>query len=152
MRKPLHDKSCSLDSLALLLEVPQSELLADLEHDGSETGFHIQELVYLARLRGHDLCVFERWPSRINPVDWSQTPVKIPGGNDIWFAEQMMDQKGILEGYNKNNLPHAVAWMGGFAVDPAGDSFSLLEVIDDKPVGIVEREQFHPAHFWKLIV
>lgn len=141
----LNDKSCMLDSLLILLDIPVTDAIAFIGHDGSERGFHSQEIIDLADHHGYAVTEIQRRPVGINPKTYQNVPIEFLGGNDRRFAAKLHLDSGIVMG-SKMGRSHAVAWDGRVATDPS-NRIKFRLVNDDRK--IVE-EFFVPLYFLRL--
>lgn len=122
----LHDKSCMLDSMCQVLNISHCRAIVWLGHDGSERGFHSQEMVELALIEGFPVTEIQRNPIGVNPVTGEQIRITFPRGNDVRFASHLAHGNGVVMG-SKLGKPHAVAWVDRVAIDPAnGINFRIL--------------------------
>lgn len=141
----LHDKSCMLDSLCFVLGIKHLDAILITGHDGSERGFHSQEIVDVATSIGYAITEVQRYPRAINPQTYERIDITFPEGNDTRFASYLAGSEGVVMG-SKLGRPHAVAWKGRIATDPANSlNFRLL---DDKDT-LVE-EFFKPITLLKV--
>lgn len=131
--KKLNKRSCMLDSFIAAINytadsdrINHSEAAHWLGHDGSERGFHSQEMIDLCL--EHDIAVIEivRNPVGVRPDTYQQIPIfQTP---DWRFFEHMEGRAGVLMGYKHNAQPHAVFWDGEEYTDPAD---GLTRTLDD---------------------
>lgn len=115
----------------MVLNIPVSQIIADIGHDGSEIcwpqfkeplcrrGFHIQELILVAYYKGVTVTPFEALPLLVSgdgkPID---TIFSMPPKQRLGY---IMDTTcGIITGATMNGQPHAVSWNGKDIVDPNG--------------------------------
>lgn len=131
----LHDKSCMLDSFCMVLGIEHAEAVGYLGHDGSEYGFHSQELIDLADFHGYSVTEIQRQPLATHPETWESIKINFLEGNDSRFARHMFGHIGVLMGM-KLGRTHAVAWESVEAIDPANNlRYRLLnknrELIED---------------------
>lgn len=143
----INDKSCMLDSYLLCVDqvVPVLEAVAFIGHDGSERGFHSQEIIDLANHHGYSVTEIQRNPQGINPKTYETVNITFPQGNDRRFADHLFMEPGIVMG-SKMGRSHAVAWNGRVSTDPA--TLINFRMLDDD-LKLVE-EFFVPLTFLRI--
>lgn len=139
-----NDKSCMLDALCNVIGLHIVEAVAIVGHDGSDRGFHSQELVDVCLFAGYTLTEVQRHPRAIHPKTFEELDINFPGGNDARFIRYLASSRGVVMG-SKLGSPHAVAWDGLVATDPAnGLHFRLLndkrELVEEfyKPITLLK--------------
>jgi len=144
--------SCSITALAMTLDIPVSEVITEIGHDGSEIifpnmdepmrrrGFHSQELVEIAWHHGYAMTPIEFFP-RLRANNGSET-VHIWGESfsTVRFFGAIEGSLGILEG-NGRKCQHAVHNFYGNLYDP-DPSGSVYKVDDHK------KHDFYPTRLW----
>lgn len=118
----LHDKSCMFDSFCHVCDIVPLQAIAFLGHDGSEYGFHSQELIDLSDHYGYSITEIQRYPLATHPETYAT--IKIELGEDR-FVRHLVSCNGVLMG-RKAGRTHAVAWVGQHFLDPANGLFFLL--------------------------
>lgn len=142
----INDKSCMLDSYLIVHGGDALKAIAFVGHDGSERGFHSQEIIDLANHDGYATTEIQRMPSGVNPKTYETVKIDFPQGNDRRFAEHLFLERGIVMG-SKLGRSHAVAWNGRVATDPATRiSFRLLDLDACKLI----EEFFVPLTFLRI--
>jgi hypothetical protein len=148
-RKP-NQWSCAITALAMALNVPVKEIIAEAGHDGSEKvfpqlkepmcrkGFHSQELVQIAWSHGYAMT-----PMELVPIIKSTTGVYCfpvwnhPDGKFFErFKKAIRKTEGIIEGRN-GRCSHAMYYSFGQLCDP-----------DDKHVYEFSREECEARGFY----
>lgn len=152
-RKPT-SWGCAITALAMTLDIPVEDVVAEAGHDGGEIifpllkepacrkGFHLQELVRIAWRHGFAMTPVELFP-RIMATDhskthkvWDQTECKAR------FMGIINSTCGILEGYGKL-CHHAVYNRYGQIFDPDPGipvyEFSFANC---------ERRKFYASQLW----
>lgn len=141
----LHDKSCMLDSFCHVLGIAHWRAIVWLGHDGSEYGFHSQELIDVAFIEGYSVTEIQRRPVGIHPQTGNLLQIKSDGVGDRRFAGYLANGNGVVMG-SRLGVPHAVSWIDRAATDPAtGLNFRLLTDSDQ----LVE-EFFVPHTFLRV--
>jgi hypothetical protein len=147
-----NDKSCVLDSFAHALDFPIDQMIRDIGHDGSERGFHTQEIIEFFSCL-YAITEIQRAPVAVHPVTWEQTPITFGGmGAEYRFASHLVMDEGVLLGFNGKGSTHAVSWKNQQAHDPStGQSFGLLKRDSEGCLeGIEPSPLFTPVKFLKI--
>lgn len=137
--------SCLPTALAIVLGVPVQEIFDYLGHDGSQIfwpdlddpwrrrSFHMQEMV--------DYCLSQNYAlTMVSPY----LGLASKDADDVKIIEnKLMDHctkyyNGILTGTVVGGLPHAIAWRGGVAIDPASGLQLVTQIMIEK-FHIVQR-------------
>ena len=145
---------CLVTSFAMALDIPVSEAIERLGHDGSRRlwphlpeplcrrGFHPQELIDLCRFYGYAVTRVELCP-RIAPAQDEQ-PVPILDDAHAWsrFEDILQTSFGVIEGVGRE-CGHAVAYDRGHIFDPDGRNYAYLRIG-------CEARGFYVRHLWRL--
>lgn len=119
----LHDKSCMLDSFCDTLDVPHLQAIAFLGHDGSEHGYHSQELIDLSDHYGYSVTEIQRHPKGTHPKTYATIKIEL---GDKRFISHLYGTSGVLMGM-KAGRTHAVSWCNPTFTDHSnGLSFPLV--------------------------
>jgi hypothetical protein len=143
-----------ITALAMTLDIPVSELVEDVGHDGSEVifpllkepmcrkGFHSQEIVRLAFKSGFAMTPFELFPT-IMANDHSTThKVWDETYSRAFFMGAVNSTSGILEGRG-TSCKHAVHNSCGTLYDPDPNGTVYPFSFQD-----CEAQGFHPSRLW----
>jgi len=123
----LHEKSCMLDSLCIVLDINPQYAVKFIGHDGKERGFHSQELIDLADNLGYATTEIQRFPRGVNPNTYETVNINFTEGNEERFVNHLRHEAGIIMGM-KLGRPHAVAWLKDHYIDPAnGMDYKLIQ-------------------------
>lgn len=142
--------SCGAASLAMLLDLPLSGIVARIGHDGSEIlfpemeeprcrrGFVLDELQTVCFSLGKSLVPFEAFPL----LEGTR-----PIYSESWAEERilriMQFGPGLIEGMYSFGRHHICAWDGYEVFDPTGPRrYRLTDRNADK---------IHITHFWRLL-
>lgn len=119
--------SCVLDSFAFVSGIPQFVLIADIGHDGTNKGFHTQELIEVMLAHGRAVTEIQRYPRATHPVTLKQRTITFKEGGepDSRFVRHLVGNEGVLLGVNAKRSPHAVAWYSNRIYDPATGESSI---------------------------
>lgn len=125
--KKLHEKSCMLDCFMKACGLTHYDYaVAFVGHDGSERGFHSQELIDLALAVGYTVTEIQRHPLGTHPETRQPVEINWPLGVNHRFVKYLQKYKGVLMG-TKLGRYHALYWDGETAHDPAnGLCYNLL--------------------------
>jgi len=138
----LHEKSCMFDAFCTVCSIDTVEAIAFIGHDGSEYGFHSQELIDLCDFHGWSITEIQRHPLATHPETYATIKIEL---GDERFVHHLESSDGVLMG-RKAGRTHAVAWLGDHFLDSAnGLVFPLLR--DGK---IIEDSIFHPLVLLKV--
>lgn len=141
-------------AFAMALDIPVGDLLEELGHDGSELafpnlpepacrrGFHIQELVHVALLRGFAMSPVELFPV-LASADGKQTQTILYRDNN-WkrFAAILAASCGVIDGAGFR-FRHMVAYDQGRIFDPKGHVYDYTRIA-------CEAHHFHTRCAWRL--
>jgi len=137
----LHEKSCMFDSFCHVCDIDAMQAIAFIGHDGSEHGFHSQELIDLSDHYGYSVTEIQRHPLATHPETYAT--IKIELGDDR-FVRHLTGNNGVLMGM-KGSRTHAVSWIGNAMHDSAnGLVFPLVR--DGKLLETI----FRPLVFLKV--
>jgi len=145
--------SCLLDSFAFASGIPAYELATWIGHDGTDCGFHTQELIEVLLDRGLAITEIQRYPVAIHPETLEQRTITFGGsGCERRFVRQLYGRKGVLMGVNYQLNPHAVAWKNNQIHDSAtGESSILLRGNSPGYLPPTDSElQFFPKIFLRI--
>ena len=133
--------SCLPTSFAIVLDIPVSEMIERIGHDGSQLafptlrepecrrGFHIQECIDVALSLGVSVTPIEAFPRHAPAVDVNPILIDFPGGNEDRFRRTIGTSKGVLTGRGLHTQ-HAVAYDHNLIFDPNWRPY-LLGTEDD---------------------
>jgi hypothetical protein len=107
--------SCMPTALAILLDEPVDKIIKLIGQDGSERGFHIQELILVALKYNKALIHLDMYAR----VSYRGEEFNEYDDSNIIY-EMMKYNEGILLGTTKNGQPHSVAWDKEKIFDPTG--------------------------------
>jgi len=128
--------SCFPTALAIALDVPVANIIKEVGHDGSEIiwskledphrrrGFHVQEMQIVALNHYYVMSYFEFAPCSAPSL--TEMPYTISGMGDV-IVELMMKYTGVILGYGKAKIAHAVAWDGAQCYDPNGTIYPIQD-------------------------
>ena len=142
--------SCVLDSFAFASRISAAHLIECIGHDGTNVGFHTQELIDPMLANGIGFIEIQRYPVAIHPTTWKQRHITFKDcGNDYRFANYLYCSDGVLLGLNAKKAPHAVAWVKHNIHDPAtGESSTLLlRGSQGSLIGLDATHPFFPLTF-----
>lgn len=130
---------CLIYSLAMVLDVPPSEIIERLGHDGQEVwwpkhrvpysfrGVHIQEAVDLCLAYGRGLVLIELYPRTGSTMTPTVGRILWPTEDcEVRFKKTIHQRPGILIGKAQGG-GHACAWDGDMVFDPNGKMYHLSE-------------------------
>lgn len=144
---------CAATAFAIALDIPLSEILARVGHDGSDVifphlaeplnrrGHHVQELIGVALTLGHTITPIELWPVTGSHPDASFVyPIVLPGGktaNWLRVSNHIANSRGTIEGMAANSY-HMVAYDHGRIFDPDGGEYDYSREHCEK-IGFLTR-------------
>lgn len=121
--------SCLATALAIVMNHPVEQVMAEIGHTGMEIifnvvgvvkyrGFHIQEMIDYAL--AHDWAV--TWIEAIPIREYKEQTWKLPLDNQARMARHLTGTRGVLVGEMMGGRGHAVAWDGVTekVIDPNG--------------------------------
>ena len=154
-RKP-NAWSCAITALAMTLDIPVEDVVAEAGHDGGEIifplleepkcrkGFHLQELIMIAWRHGYAMTPIELFPL-ILATDHSKTH-KVWDQTEATYRARFMAgvnlYPGILEGRNKR-CHHAVYNHRGQIYDP-----DPCMPVYDFSFANCEKRGFYASQLW----
>ncbi len=148
--------ACAITALAMTLDIPVAEIIAEAGHDGGEVifpylcepacrkGFHSQELIRIAWRHGFAMTPIELFPS-LMASDHMETH-KVWEGTETTFWDTFIAiakvSTGIIEGWG-GFCKHAIHCSQGMVYDPdpSGDVYELSLVA-------CEQRNFRPIKMW----
>lgn len=130
--------SCSIASLAMLLDLSFDQVIQEIGHDGSELwwsddprpqrAFSIQELIDVALRHGIALIQIDGCPATSDSKGDRPRPI-FPDSFETRLMSHMEGNKGLVTGYYAPDKFHMVAWDGSKVHDPMdGRVYSFDEV------------------------
>jgi hypothetical protein len=147
-----NSRSCVLDSAAHVSGMSPGWLIGQIGHNGEESGFGTQEIIWALR----DICyceMIERRPYKQNPEDGSVVECTFGlVSSESRFVDALERGDGVLLGVNHKLKPHAVSWKHLKAYDPATQTtFELLQEDSAGCFRVVENPGlFTPNRFLRL--
>ena len=146
---------CMPLAFAMALDTPVADLLAAIGHDGSEIvfpslaeplcrrGFHIQELIHPALLRGFALTPVELFPV-LQPTEAGpfHKTVLYPDSNWRRFEKTIRASRGVIDGAG-SRCGHMVAYDHGRIFDPKGPVYDYSRLA-------CEAHQFYTRCAWQI--
>lgn len=148
---------CTILSVAMVLDVPAADLMAEIGHDGEamagdewtgiRRGYHVQELIDLCLKRGY-ACT----PIEVMPVSMDASGRHWRGhhldDHDLQnrFFDALVESRGVIEG-DYCGRPHMVAYDHGHIYDPKGFDylFEDFRIYNFEPVCAWRVDVIQPA-------
>jgi hypothetical protein len=135
-----------LDAFAMIFGETPKEIAEQIGHQG-KNGYHSQELIELALMKGYTVTPIERRPVNQSPKTYETVPVIFREGNDQRFGRHLSGHVGVLCGRNTfSAFPHAIAWTKGQAYDASIDKW--FPVLND--AGVPDDIFFVPITFLRV--
>lgn len=146
--------SCVLDSFSHCIGLEPQELINEIGHDGTNTGFHTQELIIPLINRGYSVTEIHRKPIAVHPYTGEQRLITFGTNQELSFATFLDGHNGVLLGYNQKRQPHVVSWKQNKLHDPAGYTALSCELLsrdsENYLVGICDLPSFTPTKFLRI--
>lgn len=145
---------CLPAAFAMALDVPLTDVLSAVGHDGSEIiepslpeparrrGFHPQELIDVCLRRGFAATRIELFPALRSLPTGRDRVVLFPEGNWARFRRVIASSRGVIEGQGART-GHAVAYENGHIYDPDGCEYAYSHEA-------CEARRFFTQHLWRI--
>lgn len=145
---------CMPLAFAMALDIPVSEVLAEIGHDGGRIlfpnlpepacrqGFHVQEFIHVAVRRGLAVTPVELFPVLASADSRQTHTILYPDSNWKRFNDTIAGSRGVIDGTGAR-FGHMVAYERGRIYDPRGHEFDYTRLA-------CEGRQFYTRCAWRL--